>query len=407
MPVPDDQAEIYKQRAASTDAAARELVAVDPHAPPELLYYLASDSSEAVRIAVAENEATPLQASAVQVHDSSVSVRRALARKVARILPKLGAGANRQLAMQTIEQLCADTASEVRAAMAVTLQDTAFLPPKLALQLAEDAERAVAAPVLRYCLSLSDDDLAGLVRRARHEWVPVEVAQRKGISNAVAQAVWESGNTEAAALLLGNSTAQTPAGVLDAATDEASIVTSYQSPLVRHPSLQPAQMQRLATFVDGELLSVLADRAQLTHGESSDTSGVIRRRLDWAAWRKQNGGGDDKQRARAKALFEKGQLDDAALADAIAWGERVFVAQALALLASTDEPMVEKILTHQSPKGIAALCWRAGITMRTCRQIQIRVARVPLTKALYARGGFDYPLPDADMRWQLEFYGIL
>ena len=397
----------YKQRAAAPEAATRALVAADPAAPPELLYYLAADRDETVRLAIANNNATPMQATPVQAKDASAAVRAAVARKVCRILPQLGEGMTRTLAMQTIELLCADVSVDVRRMVAVTLQDTAFLPEKLALQLAEDAERSVASPVLRFCLSLTDADLVQLIRRQRQDWVPVEIAQRRTLSNDVAVAIWESGNTEAATLLLGNNGAQTNPAVLDEATEEAAVVTSYQAPLVNHPALQPAQLERLATFVDGELLSVLDQRARLMRGELSDVSEVVRRRLEWTNWRKQHGQGLEKERARAKALFDRSQLDDAALADAIACGEKQFVITALALRARTDEALVAKVLAHQSPKGITALCWKAGVSMRVCRQIQIRTAKVPLFKALNARGGFDYPLPDTDMIWQLEFYGVL
>jgi uncharacterized protein (DUF2336 family) len=403
MSLAPHSSEPYKQRARDADPAVRAAVAADPAAPPELLYYLASDGAEAVRVAAAGNVATPIQSAPAQVKDDSRMVRAALARKLARVLPQLGEGASRTMALSTIEALCSDVEIEVRLALAVTLQDTAFLPAKLALQLAEDAERAVASPVLRFCLSLSDEDLVGLITRARREWIPVEIAQRRSLSNTVATAVWESGNTEAATLLLANAQAQTAPAILDAAVEEAPVVTSFQAPLVRHPALQPAQMERLAAFVDGELLGVLDERARLSRGELSDVSTIVRRRIDWANWRKQGGTGS----VRAKALFERGQLDDSAVADAIAWGERDFVTTALALLAKAEEALVAKVLEHQSPKGITALCWKAGISMRTCRQVQIRIARVPLVKALYARGGFDYPLPAEDIKWQLEFYGIL
>jgi uncharacterized protein (DUF2336 family) len=398
-PRPDDK---YVLRARSDSAPLRLEVARDPAAPPEILYYLASDVAEDVRIAVAENITTPPHAGAVQLRDSSIPVRAALARKLGRILPKMGEGATRAVALQTLEALCADTASSVREMVAVTLQDTSFLPPKLAIQLAEDSERAVAMPVLRFCLSLSDDDLVGLIKRSRREWVPVEIAHRKSLSNNVALSIWESGNSEAATVLLAHQQAQTPALVLDEATDEAAVVTCYQAPLVRHPALQPAQMTRLASFIDSELLDILAKRIEPVRGEASDAVGVIRRRMEWRDWRKQGG----TESARARALHEREQLDDAALSDAIACGERAFVVTALALLAKTDEGIVGKILEHQSPKGITALCWKAGISMRVCRQVQIRTARVPYAKALNARGGFDYPLEAVDIRWQLEFYGI-
>lgn len=405
---PVSDSERYKELARDENPALRALVAGDPAAPPELLYYLSTDKDEQVRAQVAGNEITPLQAIPNQTQDESRLVRAALARKVARVLPKLGAGhASEKLLMSTLETLCHDTAVEVRQAVVSTLQDTAFFPPALARHLASDVERSVAGPVLRFCLSLSDDDLVELVKGARQDWVVVEVAGRANISNTVANAVWESGNGEAAAVLLGNITADTTPAVLDEATEAAPFEVLLQKPLVQHPRLNASQMERLATFVDSELLATLAERAKLGRAENSDVSKVIRRRLDWVEWRKKSGQGAERERERAKALFERGQLDDAAVSDAVAWGERSFIVTALALKAQTPEALAEKVLEHQSAKGITALCWKAGLTMRTCRQVQIRIARVPMGKALNAREGFYYPLSEADLKWQLEFYGIL
>lgn len=395
--------EELKSLAQSFDEVSRAKAAAAPDAPPELLYYLSSDKSAQVRQAAAENEATPLQAAPILVRDESHLVRAALARKLGRVLPTLPEGLSRSSVLESIEALCKDTASDVRQAVAVTLRDTAFLPPHLARLLADDSEREVASPVLRFSMSLTDKDLIELVRSSKREWLPVEVAQRHALSTEVAVAVWESGNREAEALLLGNNSAVTPSDVLDEAVEEAVVITEFQPPLVRHPQLNAAQMERLAAFVDGGLLETLASRAEMDRGTLSDVSAIVRRRLDWAAWRKRGGKGSE----RARALFMRQQLDDAAVSDAIAWGDRDFVVAALALLAVTQDDMVEKILSHQSPKGITALCWRAGLAMRTCRMLQIRIARVPVMKALYARGGTDYPLPEADLIWQLEFYGVL
>lgn len=399
--------EQYKQLAQDGNPALRAQVGADPAAPPELLYYLSTDKDEQVRRAVAGNEATPWQAAAKQAADESRMVRAALARKVGRALQSAGAdGPTHKQLLAALDQLCRDTEAEVRQAVAVTLQDTAFLPPPLARLLAGDSERAVAGPVLRFCLSLSDEDLVGLVRHAQHDWVPVEVAGRSHLSNTVANAVWESGNAEAAAVLLGNQAETLPA-IIEEATEAAAVEVILQKPLVAHPQLNASQMERLATFVDAGLLGTLAARAQLSRGESSDVSKVIRRRLDWAEWRRKAGQGVEAEKARARALFERGQLDDIAVSDAVASGEKAFVVTALALLAKTEDALAEKVLAHQSAKGITALCWKAGISMRTCRQVQIRTARLPVGKALNAREGFHYPMPEPDMTWQLEFYGII
>ncbi len=388
--------------AQSPDPIVRARVAADITAPPELLYYLSNDRDWVVRAAAADNESTPLQAIDIILQDDDHLVRAALARKIGRVLPRLD-GAARQSLMMALTLLCQDKATDVRAAVAVTLQDSAFLPPKLARLLAEDSERAVAGPILRFCLSLSDDDLVELVKTAKHDWVALDVAQRMYLSNRLALAVWETGNSEAAALMLANTKADPSDKVIAEATESASIEIVLQAPLVVHPKLKPSQMERLATFVETSLLGTLARRAATDRGTLSDVTAIVSRRLDWAQWRRE----EPKGNIRARSLFAKNQLDDDAVSDAISYGEKDFVITALSLLSETPELLVAKVLEHQSPKGITALCWRAGVSMRVCRQIQIRIARVAPAKAINAREGFGYPMTKEDIIWQLEFYGIV
>jgi uncharacterized protein (DUF2336 family) len=396
--------EHLKLLARDENPAIRALVAQDQAAPPELLYYLGDDVDVQVRRTVAENDGAPLQMWPRQARDENELVRAALARKIARVLPRLQDMANaRAIVNETLASLCRDQALAVRQAVAVSLQDTSFLPPPLALRLAQESERAVAGPILRFCLSLGEDDLVNLVRRARQEWVPVEVAGRRHVPARLAQAIWESGNSEAASVLLANRGAEVSGLMLEEATTAAEVEVVLQKPLIAHPQLSLAQMTRLAGILDTGLLAALAGRVSTERGEVSLVSGIIRRRLDWAAWRAKGASGAE----RAKALQVRHELDDAAISDAVAWGERDFIVTALALRAQTDPALVEKVLQHQSPKGITALCWKAGLSMRTCRQVQIRTARIPAAKALNAREGFHYPLPEADLRWQLEFYGII
>ena len=391
------------EKAKSADALVRAEVAQHEGAPPELLYYLSQDKDSAVRAFTAANASTPWQTMPALLSDPEDRVRAALARKLMRALPTLGADHRHYTsALQAVEALCRDTALSVRQTVAETLKDTTFLPPALARILANDGARAVAAPVLRFCLSLSDDDLVSLVKQSRYEWVAVEVAQRHKLSHPVALAVWETGNTEAATYLLGNNAADVAPPIMDEAVEQAEIETTLQRPLVQHPQLQPIQAERLASFVETALLETLAKRSDIHHKELKAASHVIKRRLEWQHWREQ----EQDQKKRAETLWAQGKIDDAVVSDAIACGERQFIVVALARKIGTDEALVEKILQHQSPKGITALCYAAGLSMRVCRLVQIRVARVPVMKALYARGGVDYPLTQADIQWQLEFYGI-
>jgi uncharacterized protein (DUF2336 family) len=92
--------------------------------------------------------------------------------------------------------------------------------------------------------------------------------------------------------------------------------------------------------------------------------------------------------------------------DAIFDGDRPFVAAALALLAEVPHHAVQAVLDTRSPKGIVALCWKAGLPVGIAIKVQTHIARVQPSAVLHARNGTDYPMPVADLRRQLAFFGI-
>ena len=110
---------------------------------------------------------------------------------------------------------------------------------------------------------------------------------------------------------------------------------------------------------------------------------------------------------RAKRLKQEGKLDEAAVTAALTDGDRALTAAMLAELAETSVTNVDRVLSSHSARGVTALVWRAGLSMRLARQIQLRLAQIPPKQALNPANGTDYPMNEKDMRWQLEFFGIL
>ena len=90
----------------------------------------------------------------------------------------------------------------------------------------------------------------------------------------------------------------------------------------------------------------------------------------------------------------------------IAEGDRGFVLAALAELAGTDAGTIDRLMATHSARAVTSLVWRAGLSMRLARQVQMRLAQVPPKDVLNARDGSHYPLSERDMIWQLEFFGI-
>ena len=130
---------------------------------------------------------------------------------------------------------------------------------------------------------------------------------------------------------------------------------------------------------------------------------MVRRRLEADAE-----GDEETQTSRegceARSLFESGQLDAEILSDALVNGRRDFVIEGLSLLASKPRLFVEKILETGSAKGMTALSWQAGLTMRMATQVHCQLGGISPQRVLYARAGDAFPLSEEEMRWQLDFF---
>ncbi|QQP92588.1 DUF2336 domain-containing protein [Skermanella sp. TT6] len=391
--------------AQSEDTAVRARVAGREDVRPELLYYLAIDPAVEVRREVAANPSAPAQASAVLARDSDESVRRLLADKLARLLPDLSREAQGQLfqlTVRTLEQLARDQAVGVRQALASSLKDVACAPPDLCAHLARDVEREVAEPILHYCATLTDKDLLSIIANQPKSWVLSAIAQRGGVSGPVAAALYETGDVEASTALLDNHGALIPENTLSGMVEQSAARPSWQEPLARRPRLPGRLAVRLAEFVDQHVLTILRQRRDLDAETAAEVVSVARRRIDYLDQRSDG----ESPEHRARRLFMVGQLDESAISDALSWNDMVFVKLGLALMAGISPSLVEEIIAAQSPKGVTALAWRAGLSMRCAMQLQSRAANIPPRMLLNARNGVDYPLTPVEMTWQLEFYGV-
>lgn len=138
---------------------------------------------------------------------------------------------------------------------------------------------------------------------------------------------------------------------------------------------------------------------------------VVRRRIE-------EGGRDSSATADAAApganpaeevarLKKAGRLNGETVSDAVLAGQRDFVRHALSAMAGVGLDYVDRVLQGHSAKGITALAWKAGCSMRVALQLQTNMGGIPPHKALHARDGSDFPLTPEEMEWQLDFFASL
>ncbi len=410
---PDLDGEIDYDRARELarhpDVAVRRKLAQRSDMRPEILYYLAEDEASEVRREIAANEATPPHTFRALAEDTSEDVRCDLAVKIARLTPGLSSDERdriRYFTLEALEMLARDEIVRVRQVLAETLKDVANAPRHIIQRLARDSEISVASPVLAFSPLLSDDDLLEIISSPAVAGAVTAISRRVGVSEAVSEAIAGSEDWDAVAVLLANPSAQIREETLDQLVEGSRRETMIQMPLASRPSLPLRATRKLASFVADAVLAALMRRDDLDADTAALVGDTVRRRMREAV-ADEGAGGSAKAASgvdEVDRLYKQGKLDDARISSEMTSGNRTFVSHALALKAGLPDSVVERIAAARSAKAITALSWKAGFSMRFAIKLQARFGNVSSGEILQARDGFDYPMSEEDMTWQLDFY---
>ena len=103
-------------------------------------------------------------------------------------------------------------------------------------------------------------------------------------------------------------------------------------------------------------------------------------------------------------MFEAGTLNEESIVEAIKDRELAFIHHALALLSKVPHEAVQKMMTTPSGKGVTALSYKAGLSMNTCEDLQMKITKVPPKQMIRAKRVGHYPMTEDDIDWYLDFY---
>ena len=376
-------------------------------APPETLYYLANDEDQQVRVLVAGNPSTPIQASENLATDTADDVRAELARKIARIVPDMKGdelNTTRDRVLALLEKLAKDEVVRVRQIVAEEIKSCPTVPKRLAVILAHDLEVMVCAPVLEYSPLLSDADLMEIIATTRVHGALDAIARRHSLDSSLADAIVATLEIPAIAQLLANPDAEIRESTLDRIIADAAAIEAWHLPLVMRPALSLRAVRRIAGFVSRTLIEELSLKHQLDEETERYLKERAQARIEDNSHQEAPTPGD--AIVNIYRAFKAGKLNDDLIAKAATLQYKQAVALALSLKAGISEKLVTRIIETKSGKGIAALCWHAGLAMRTALAIEIFVASIPPEERVLPRGGVDYPMEESEMSWHLNYFGI-
>ncbi len=406
-----------KLLAVDGDEATRASLASRSDVAPEVLYYLADDPSSKVRCGIAANGAAPQHADLLLAKDNDEQVRRSLAEKIVRVSPGLTTDEHdrlRKMTYEALSMLAKDQAPRVRQILADALRDVADAPPDVIRRLAWDVEAAIATPVLRFSPILTDEDLIEIIHAKPSKGCVATVSKREGISDKVCNAIIDSSDIEAIALLLGNESAQIREETLNKVIDQAESINLWHMPLAMRPKLPSVAAVKIARFVADDILKRMAARRDLSpkayaavrdvvHKRLGDAEAIMPENMD-AAKAPQKGMvvDDDDVFDRAAKLWADGRLDEMAVINALEQGQKKFAMAMIAVMSDLSLKTLERACEAQHAKGCLAISWRAGLSAQTAEIIQSELANIPSGKVLYADNG-EYRLTESDLVWQIDF----
>jgi uncharacterized protein (DUF2336 family) len=407
LPAYEDSRDI----AATGDVDKRLWLASQEGLPPEFLYLFATDKAEGVRMAVAGNEYTPLQADAILATDESEDVRVELAAKVSRLLPNLGARRSDKVAEMVLEivfLLAADRAVAVRQIVAEEIKSLDNMPEQLVDQLARDAETAVSAPVLEFSPLLSERQLTEIIRSGIDGGALEAIARRHGLISTVSAAVVGERHEGSVECLLVNKTAE----ISEQTFDEISVLAEQSSNvlavMIERDDLTVSTIRRIASFVGNAIIDLVLERNKRAVGLDKDVVRDIRKKVHE---RVMSGEADDEPlpgdeaRDRAEEFYGQDMLDEKVIKKALREGDRLFVIHAMALLAGLPFEKVRDLVNSNSGKSVVALAWKAGLSAKMSVVLQQKLARLTGNSIIRPAADGEYSMSDDELDWQLEFFG--
>jgi len=395
-----------KRLAKDGSAAERQELATHEDLEPELLYFLAEDRDPNVRVEIARNDGTPLQADKILAKDPASEVRTELAYKIGRLIPTLTEEENTRLAemtMAVLQVLAKDELPEVRAIISNEIKSLSNVPKKVIKSLAQDIEAAVSAPILEYSPLLSEQELIQIIAGGIQGRALFAVARRKKNSEKVSEAIVKSEDKIAITELLKNETAKISEKTMEVIGMAAKNSSKMHGPLIERSNLSTNTIKRIATFVSAALVERLIERHHLAEDLAHDIRQSTRERIlagDLSASDKEEEAPED----RAQKLFDAGELDESTIQKAVKTGDITLIPSAISLMADIEPEVVKKVLMGDSGKAVCALAWRAGLGMESAEMIERKVANVPARSLVSTPADGEYPLTPDDMEWYLAYF---
>jgi uncharacterized protein (DUF2336 family) len=266
----------------------------------------------------------------------------------------------RQVAHDILRVMAADAAELVRRALAVTLKNSAALPPDVANRLARDVE-SVSLPVISFSPVFTDADLAEIVR-VGGPLRQMAVAKRPKLSARITSMLVEQGSEDVVATACANDNARFSEVTLQKALDRFAKSEQVLQAVAYRSALPLAVSERLIDMVGDQLRDHILSNHALSPERTLELIVGVKERATIDLVDQAGRAADPK--AFVAHLNSVGRLSPSLLLRALAHGHMTFFEWAVAELAGVPHHRTWLMIHDAGPLGLKAICERAGLPPR-------------------------------------------
>ena len=260
-----------------------------------------------------------------------------------------------KIAEDIFASLARDTEVAVREALSQSLKFSPDLPRETALLLARDIEQ-VALPLLSATEVLTEDDLVALVQ-SQSAAKQAAIAQRQHVSEAVSEAIVESGNETAVAKLVANEGAQISERSFESVLTQFSGSKLVDESLSRRVVLPATVKEKLVAAFTEKLEGILRTRHEMSGNELSAVVSQIRERATVEVI----GHNTVEETERlANELLSSGRMTPSLILRALCTGDLLLFEVATALRAKVPLQNARILIHDGGGRGLEAVCQRAS-----------------------------------------------
>jgi uncharacterized protein (DUF2336 family) len=270
----------------------------------------------------------------------------------------------RSLMTEILRQLIHDVEVSVRRALAERLAEQPLAPHELVIALAND-EIEVAHPLLVNSDVLQDLELIEIIRNRTLEH-QLAIGIRKSLSEEVSDALIATDAVDVIKTLLENHNARISQRTMEYLVEQSQRVDTYQNPLLRRPDLETTLAKRMYWWVSAALRSYILDRYEVDPGELDETMESTVKALT-------EGEGEARPKAveLAEELDERKEITPALIVKTLREGEVALFAALFGKYTGIRLQLVQRMLFEPGGEGLAIACKGSGIDKSTFASIYV------------------------------------